>query len=93
MYIERRNVGMVKVGPDCQSNTVRVQHMTSTHVCSTGAQYILHVSHHLQQNMYRLPLTSSGNTVESQDTLNSGHLCVKDTFQCTNLYSGNTFSL
>ena len=26
-----------------------------------------------------------------KDTLNKGHLCIKDTFQCTNLYSGNTF--
>ena len=22
---------------------------------------------------------------------NKGHLCIKDTFRCTNLYSGNTF--
>ena len=26
-----------------------------------------------------------------KDTLNKGHLCIKDTFQGTNLYSGNTF--
>ena len=26
-----------------------------------------------------------------KDTLNKGHLCIKDTFRCTNLYSGNTF--
>ena len=26
-----------------------------------------------------------------KDPLNKGHLCIKDTFQCTNLYSGNTF--
>ena len=26
-----------------------------------------------------------------KDTLNKGHLCIKGTFQCTNLYSGNTF--
>ena len=26
-----------------------------------------------------------------KDTLNKGHLCIKDTFQCTSLYSGNTF--
>ena len=25
-----------------------------------------------------------------KDTLNKGHLCIKDTFQCTNLYSSNT---
>ena len=25
-----------------------------------------------------------------KDTLSKGHLCIKDTFQCTNLYSGNT---
>ena len=32
------------------------------------------------------------NTVEPliKDTLNKGHLCIKDTFRCTNLYSGNT---
>ena len=36
---------------------------------------------------------SSEYTVEPliKDTLNKGHLCIKDTFQCTNLYSGNTF--
>ena len=28
-----------------------------------------------------------------KDTLNKGHLCLKDAFQCTNLYSGNTFYL
>ena len=27
-----------------------------------------------------------------KDTLNKGHLCIKDTFQCTNLYCGNTFA-
>ena len=26
-----------------------------------------------------------------KDTLNKGHLCIEDTFQHTNLYSGNTF--
>ena len=26
-----------------------------------------------------------------KDTLNKGHLCIKDIFQCTNLYSGNTW--
>ena len=26
-----------------------------------------------------------------KDTLNKGHLCIKDTFRYTNLYSGNTF--
>ena len=26
-----------------------------------------------------------------KDTLNKGNLCIKDTFQCTNQYSGNTF--
>ena len=26
-----------------------------------------------------------------KDTLNKGHLCIKGTFQCTNLCSGNTF--
>ena len=26
-----------------------------------------------------------------KDTLNKGHLCIKDTFYCTNLYSDNTF--
>ena len=26
-----------------------------------------------------------------KDTLNKGHLCIKDTSQCTNLYSGNAF--
>ena len=32
-------------------------------------------------------------TSDKGDTLNKGHLCIKDTFQCTNLhvYSGNTF--
>ena len=25
-----------------------------------------------------------------KDTLNKGHLCIKDTFRYTNLYSGNT---
>ena len=24
-------------------------------------------------------------------TSDKGHLCIKDTFRCTNLYSGNTF--
>ena len=35
--------------------------------------------------------SSRGATVEPliKDTLNKGHLCIKDTFQCTNLYSGN----
>ena len=26
-----------------------------------------------------------------KDTLNKGDLCIKDTFRCINLYSGNTF--
>ena len=26
-----------------------------------------------------------------KDTLNKGHLCIKDIFRYTNLYSGNTF--
>ena len=32
------------------------------------------------------------NTVEPlmKDTLNKGHICIKDTFKYTNLYSGNT---
>ena len=30
-------------------------------------------------------------TTVIKDTLNKGHLCIEDTFQHTNLYSGNTF--
>ena len=44
---------------------------------------------------FRLKKDFTGDTVEPliKDTLNKGHLCIKDTFQCTNLctYSGNAF--